>query len=141
MWSIFLLSLLDFPIYCHVQISKCHSLRQIIPNQKLVTRQFETIAPNVPNITLNTTGQFTHNVGPLLASASSGCVGKGPDTAGIKITKRLFNFGKQVHNILSANTYTPTPVGRGRTGMSPIPAAATSRLPEKLRHYLTKTTA
>ncbi len=36
--------------------------------------------------------------------------------------------GKQVHNILSDNTYTPTPVRRGRTGMCPIPAAATSRL-------------
>ncbi len=77
----------------------------------------------------------------MLPSASSGCVGKGPDTAGIKVMKRLFNFGKQVHNILSANTYTPTPVRHGRTGMCPIPAAATSRLPEKLIHYVIKTTA
>ncbi len=78
----------------------------------------------------------------MLPSASSGCVGIGPDTAGIKIKKRLFNFGKQFHNSFSLlHTHQRQYGVDAGTGMCPIPAAATSRLTEKLSLYLTKTTA
>ncbi len=43
----------------------------------------------------------------MLASASSGCVGKGPDTAGIKIMKHLFNF-RQTSSQYSFSQYIHT---------------------------------